>query len=304
MSRPHDDPVIWVGSGLVPAGDATVSVYDHAFLYGDGVFETLRTTAGRIFHLEQHLDRLERSAAATALELPGGREGVRSAVLQTIAANGFADCFVKAIVTRGAGEEPILEHEGLESRLVVIARPSMPFLTPDEEQSGISAAVVGRQKTPMAALDPRIKSLNYLNIILSRIEARGLGARESILLDALGRVTEGSIYNVLVVRGREIVTPAEGCLEGITRDAVFTAARALGYEARLGDVYTPDLQTADEVLFTSTAVGVIAVTAVNGRPVGSGRAGPAWSELSGAYRGALVDPAETAAVPELVAALR
>jgi branched-chain amino acid aminotransferase len=186
-SGPRDDgSLVYIDGELVPVLEARVSVYDHAFLYGDGVFETVHVVDGRAFRLEEHLDRLERSAAAISLHLPGSREEIRHDLLRTVAANRRRTSFVKLIVTRGAGAEPLLRHEGLKSRMVIIDRPSMPFFEGGEELS-MSAAIVGTRKTPAASLDPRIKSLNYLNIIQSRIEAQAAGADESILLDADGR---------------------------------------------------------------------------------------------------------------------
>ena len=293
---PDDGSLVYLDGDLVPVAEARVSVYDHAFLYGDGIFETVRVVDGRAFRLRDHLDRLERSAAAIALDLPASREEIADALLRSVAANGLRMSFVKVIVTRGAGSEPLLRHEGLTSAIVILVRPSMPFLD-GEGSVGISAAVVGTRKTPAAALDPRIKSLNYLNVIQSRIEARAMGAEESILLDGQGRVAEGSIYNVIAVHGRRLISPAEGCLEGITLRTVWEAALECGYDAERTTVYPYDLATCDELIFTSTAVGLVPVTSVNGRQVGSGAPGPVFADLRAGYERALTDPAHGTAVP-------
>lgn len=299
----NDDRPIYLDGELVPTRDAKVSVFDHAFLYGDGIFETFRVADGLVFQMEPHLDRLERSAAAIVLELPLPRAEVRAAILATIAANGLPDCYVKSIVTRGAGPEPLLEHTGLASRLVVIVRPSMPFFAAGTEARGLSAAVVGTRKTPAAALDPRIKSLNYVNVIKSRIEARGMGAQESILLDDRGRVVEAAFYNIIAVAGRDLRTPAEGCLRGITLEAALDAAAERGFRIHRTSLYPYDLETADEVLFTSTAGGVIPVTAINGRAVGGGTPGPVHADLAVAYERALREAANGTPVPGLREAL-
>lgn len=302
MNAQRDDGfLISIDGELVPTRDATVSVFDHAFLYGDGIFETFRVADGRVFRMDDHLDRMERSAKAIALALPLPRALLTETILRTIAANRLPDCFVKAIVSRGAGPEPLLEHAGLTSRLVVIVRPSMPFFKDGMGEQGLSAAIVGTRKTPAAALDPRIKSLNYLNVIKSRIEARDLGASESILLDDRGRVVEASIYNVVAVRGRDLLTPAEGCLQGITLEATLELAEARGYRTHRANLYPYDLESADEVIFTSTAVGLLPVTTLNGRPVSAGRPGPVFAELATAYAAALRDPANGTAVPALAA---
>jgi branched-chain amino acid aminotransferase len=294
----EDDTVVFLDGELVPTREARVSVFDHGLLYGDGVFETVRVVDGRAFRLEDHLDRLERSASAIALDVPWAREDLQAALLETVAANGRRMCFCKLILTRGAGREPLLKHEGLRPRLLITARDSMPFVEGDGPAT-LSAAIVGTRKTPATALDPRIKSLNYLNVIQSRIQARALGAEESILLDDRGRVAEGSIYNVIAVRGDELVSPAEGCLEGITLDTVFQLATELGLRPRRGDVWPYDLHAADEVLFASTAVGVVAVTSIDGRDVGEGVPGSVFEAVERAYAGALADPARGTAVPAL-----
>jgi branched-chain amino acid aminotransferase len=301
-SGPRDDgSLVYIDGELVPVLEARVSVYDHAFLYGDGVFETVHVVDGRAFRLEEHLDRLERSAAAISLHLPGSREEIRHDLLRTVAANRRRTSFVKLIVTRGAGAEPLLRHEGLKSRMVIIDRPSMPFFEGGEELS-MSAAIVGTRKTPAASLDPRIKSLNYLNIIQSRIEAQAAGADESILLDADGRVTEGSIYNVIAVHGRRLTTPAENCLQGITLRTVWEKATELGCQTERTSIYPYDLRTADELLFASTAVGVIPITSLNGEPVGDGTPGPVFAEIRAKYERALRDVSYGTPVPHEVAA--
>jgi branched-chain amino acid aminotransferase len=301
---PRDDgSVVFLDGELVPTAQARVTAFDHGLLYGDGVFETVRVVDGLAFRLEDHLDRLERSAGAIALDLPWTRAELRDALLETAAANGRPMCFCKLILTRGAGSEPLLKHEGLRPRLLITARASMPFVEGDGPAT-LSAAIVGTRKTPAAALDPRIKSLNYLNIIQSRIQARALAAEESIMLDDRGRVAEGSIYNVIAVRGDELVSPAEGCLEGITLDTLFGLAAERGLQPRRGDVWPYDLHTAQEVLFASTAVGVVAVTTIDGRPVGGGAPGPVFEALERAYAGALGDPARGTTVPGLREAAR
>ncbi len=304
MSERIDDGFqIYLDGQLVPTQEATVSVFDHAFLYGDGIFETFRVADGRVFRMEEHLARLERSAAAIALTLPCPRREMAEVIQGTIAANNLADCFVKAIISSGAGPEPVLEHADLSSRLVVIVRPSMPFFRDGKASTGLSAAIVGTRKTPAASLDPRIKSLNYLNVIKSRIEARDLGADESILLDDRGRIVEASIYNIIAVRGRDVLTPAEGCLQGITLEATLEAAADRGFQVRHTNLYPYDLESADEVLFTSTAVGLLPMTILNGRAIGRGRPGPVFQELSAAYELALRDPEQGTPVPGLNPAL-
>jgi branched-chain amino acid aminotransferase len=288
-----DGSKIYMDGHLVPVTEANVSVFDHAFLYGDGIFETLMVVEGRVFRLQDHLQRLQRSAKAIALHLPVSIEEIREAILLTVSANGWPMSFVKAIVSRGAGQEPVLEHRGLAAQLTIITRPSMPFHADGVARAGLSAAIVGTRKTPFAALDPRIKSLNYLNVITSRIEARNLGADESILLDDLGRVVEASIYNVIAVHENRLTTPRDGCLEGITLDTTLTNATRLGLAVERSDVYPYDLATADEIIFKSTAVGLLPVVSMNGRAVGSGHPGKVYEQLHAAYEGSLRDPLQT-----------
>ncbi len=174
----------------------------------------------------------------------------------------------------------------------VVADTSMPFFAEGAGAVGLSAAIVGTRKTPFASLDPRVKSLNYLNVIKSRIEARNLGANESILLDDRGRVVEASIYNIIAVSGNQLMTPREGCLEGITLETTLEVAARLGFTVERGPVYPYDLESADEIIFTSTAVGLLPLLKLNGCPVGSGQPGSVYARLNDAYQQALSDPAQ------------
>lgn len=279
--------VVYLDGKTVPADEARISVYDHAVLYGDGIFETFRIVERNVFRLDDHLDRLARSAAGLRLTLPMAGSGIRDALMQTVRESGMSDCFAKLLVTRGAGSAPVLNHQSLTSQLIIIVAPAMPLVAGPSGDAGISAAVVATRKTSPSALDPRIKSLNYLNIIQSRIDASGLGADESILLDDQGRVVEASVYNIIAVRGGRLATPAGGCLEGITLDTVLTAASQEGFTVVHCDLYPHDLAAADEIILTSTAVGVVAVTKLNGMPVAAGQPGPIWQKLSALYGRAL-----------------
>lgn len=282
---------VFIRGEIVPSELARISVLDHSVLYGDGVFETFRVVDGHIFRMPDHLRRLVRSSRAISLNLPMPLEDISRALIRTVAASGLANCFVKLVVTRGAGELPVLNHAGLTSELIIIATPAIPLVAGgDAGGRGISAAIVGTRKTAPAAFDPRVKSLNYLNIIKSRIEAHGLGADESILLDDRGRVVEASVYNLIAVRGNKLTTPLEGCLEGITLDTVIGAAQGLGLCIDRSELYPYDIAVADEIILTSTATGVIPVVTLNGQPVGAGVPGPIWAKLADAYGASLKDP--------------
>lgn len=288
MSEPRSG-VVYIRGEIVAADEARISVFDHSVLYGDGIFETFRIVDGQIFRMTDHLQRLVRSAAGLQLALPMPVDDIAAALRQTIVRSGLANCFTKLLVTRGSGNAPVLNHQGLASELIIVASPAMPLVATRSAGPAISAATVSTRKTSPAALDPRIKSLNYLNIIQSRIEANGLGADESILLDDQGRVVEASVYNIIVAHGGCLTTPASGCLEGITLDTVIAAAESTGTAVQRRDIYPNDLAVADEIILTSTAVGVIPVTELNGNPVGAGSPGPKWKALADAYELSLRD---------------
>jgi branched-chain amino acid aminotransferase len=265
--------------------EAKISVFDRGFLYGDSVYETIGTVRGRLFALSDHLDRLERSAERLSLRLPP-RAAIEEAIRETLAAAGNAESRVRVIVTRGGGKLDLDPASAGEPRLVVIAGP-LGGPTPEMYERGVAVAIVSVTRNLPGAIDPAIKSGNYLNNVMALSEARRRpGVHEAILLAATGSVAEGASSNVFAVKGDEILTPAlsVGILAGVTRDKVVQLARTSGIGCRELEFLAPDdLRTADEIFLTSAARGVLPVTQIDGRPVGGGMPGPVTRRMMELY---------------------
>jgi branched-chain amino acid aminotransferase len=266
--------------------EAKVSVFDRGFLYGDSVYETIGTVRGRLFALSEHLDRLRRSADRLLLRLPP-REEIEKAILETVAAAGNPESRVRVMVTRGGGKLDLDPASADEPRLVVIVQP-LGGPTREMYDSGVAVAIVSVTRNLPGAIDPAIKSGNYLNNVLALSEARRRipGAHEAILLSATGSVAEGATSNVFVVRDGSVETPAlsVGILDGVTRGKVMALARDNGIGCREAEFMSPDvLRAADEIFLTSAARAVLPVTQVDGRPVGAGKPGPVTQRLMALY---------------------
>jgi branched-chain amino acid aminotransferase len=273
--------IIFMNDRLVPEDEARVSVFDHGLLYGDGVFEGLRSYAGKVFRLDAHLDRLFASARAICLEIPLSKEQVARAVNDTLAANGLADGYVRLVVTRGAGSLGLDPNKTKHPQVIVIA--DQIALYPREfYERGLRIVTAATQRTHSAALSPRIKSLNYLNNIMAKLEGLQAGCVEALMLNHKGEVAECTGDNIFVVRSGRLLTPPPdaGILEGITRNAVMDLAVTAGIDCREQTLVRHDLYTADECFLTGTAAEVIPVVEIDGRRIGAGTPGPITARLT------------------------
>ncbi len=271
---------IWINGTLFAKQDAKVSVYDHGLLYGDGVFEGLRSYGGKVFRLEQHLERLWNSAKAIFLEIPISRAEMGKAINDTLKANGIEDGYIRLIVTRGAGTLGLDPNRTSNPQVIIIT--DFIAVYPEElYAAGLEIITASSQRNHPAALSPRIKSLNYLNNILAKIECTQAGCMEALMLNHKGEVAECTADNIFLVKDGILLTPPTdaGILEGITRDAVIELARQSGYEVREVSLTRHDVYIADEVFLTGTAVEVIAVVRVDSRKIGDGAPGPITKEL-------------------------
>jgi branched-chain amino acid aminotransferase len=271
---------VWINGRLYEKEDAKISVYDHGLLYGDGVFEGLRSYGGKVFRLEQHLTRLWNSAKAILLEIPLSREQVASAIDETLAANGLQDGYIRLIVTRGAGSLGLDPNRTSNPQVIIITDYIAVY--PEElYRQGLEIVTAGTMRNHPAALNPRIKSLNYLNNILAKIECMQAGCMEALMLNHKGEVAECTADNIFLVRDGILLTPPTdaGVLEGITREAVIDLARQSGREVREQTLTRHDVYIADECFLTGTAVEVIAVVKVDSRRIGSGAPGPITRDL-------------------------
>lgn len=282
---------VWIDGDLVPAEKATVSVFDHGLLYGDGVFEGIRIYGGRIFKLRSHIDRLFDSAGAIRLEIPYAAEQLCEAVRATVAANGRAEGsgYVRLCVTRGSGPLGINPFS-CERPVTFIVVDGMRLYPQEMYTQGMAVITASTVRNHPQALSPRIKSLNYLNNVLAKIEAIDAGVLEAIMLNHEGFVAEGTGDNVFIVRERRgvrtLLTPPlhAGVLEGITRNVVLQLARDAGIVVAEADLTKFDLYTAEEMFLTGSAAEVIPVNRIDGRTIGGGSPGAITRQLTESFR--------------------
>lgn len=276
--------LIYLNGKFVEEEQATVSVFDHGFLYGDGVFEGIRAYDGRVFRLEDHVRRLFDSAQAIMLRIPMSQEEMCEAILETLRRNNLRDAYIRPIVSRGYGDLGLDPNKCPEPSVAIIA-VEWGAMYGNLYEVGLTAVSVTVRRNAPDSLPPNIKSLNYLNNILAKIEANIKGGNEAIILDSRGLVSEGSGDNIFVIKGGKVYTPYTiNNLKGITREAVFEAASACGYQLHERDLGLFDLYTADEVFVTGTAAEVAPVTKVDGRVVGTGKPGPITKDLMAAFK--------------------
>lgn len=276
---------IWLDGKLVDKENAKVSLYDHGLLYGDGVFEGIRVYSGRIFQCEAHLDRLWDSAKAIRLTIPTSRDDFRAAMYETVKANNFTDCYIRACVTRGVGYLGISPKNCTAPTAFIIADTIelYPIELYEKGMSVITSSVIRNHPN---ALSSRIKSMNYLNNILAKIEAIDAGVPEAIMLNHSGNVAECTSDNIFIIRDGQVLTPttSDGILEGITREAVIKLCGKLGIPCAEKTLQRHDLYIADECFLTGTAAEVVPVTKIDGRAIGGGQVGPITKKLQDAFK--------------------
>ena len=276
---------IWLDKGLVNEEDAKVSVFDHGLLYGDGVFEGMRSYSKKVFRLKEHLDRLWESAQSLCIEIPMTKEEMTDAVYETLKANDIVDGYIRLVVTRGNGTLGLDAHLCANPQVIIIAR-GLSLYSEELYQNGMKLVTASTIRTPSFSVSTRVKSLNYLNNILAKIEAYRAGCEEVLLLNHRGNVAECSGDNIFIVRRGVLLTPPlDACiLEGITRNAVLEVAAELGVEAKEQNFTRHDIYVAEECFLTGSAAEVIPVTELDGRVIGSGKAGPITLKILDAYR--------------------
>jgi branched-chain amino acid aminotransferase len=276
---------VFVTGALVDKENAKISVYDHGLLYGDGVFEGIRAYSGKVFRLREHLKRLYDSAKAICLSIPLPLEAMEKAVYDTLAANDLKDAYIRLVVTRGAGSLGLDPNRTSDPQVVIITDKIVMY--PQEYyEKGLSIITASTIRNHPAALSPRIKSLNYLNNIMAKIEGLQAGCVEALMLNHKGEIAECTGDNIFLVRGGDVLTPPidAGILEGITREAVIELARTDGLAVREIPLTRHDVYIADECFLTGTAAEVVPVVKVDDRPIGSGAPGPVTRDLMARFR--------------------
>jgi branched-chain amino acid aminotransferase len=273
-----------INGKLVPKEQATVSVYDHGLLYGDGVFEGMRSYGGKVFRLFAHLERLWESARAIALEIPTTHEQLSAEIMRTLEFNKLDDAYIRLLVTRGSGSLGLDPNRTSNPQVIIIT--DKIALYPEEFYTeGLDLVTASTIRNHPAALSPRIKSLNYLNNIMAKIEGLRAGCVEALMLNHKGEVAECTGDNIFIVKKQRLMTPPidAGILEGITRASILDLAKSMGIAASETAMTRHDVLVADECFLTGSAAEVIPVVRLDGRPIGDGKPGPMTEKLRKAF---------------------
>jgi branched-chain amino acid aminotransferase len=271
------ESIIFVNGEFLPDSQAKISVLDHGLMYGDGIFDALCGRNGFIFQLDPHVDRLYRSAHALKLDrwLQMPKEEMRKNIIETVHRNVVVDFYIKVLVTRGISPHPVINpRECKEASVIIYARPTQFEVTPEKKESGIRIKVLSIRRVPHDSLEPKVKSLNYLNIVMGKLEAWDSGFDEAVMLDHQGFVCECPGFNIMAISGNTLFTPSHGILVGITRNSVMEMAREMGLQVQEGFYSVYDFTEADEVFMTNTVAGVAPVTNIDGWTIGNGKPGP------------------------------
>src|SRR5690625_3426315 len=277
--------IIYLNGNYVGKEDAVISIYDHGFLYGDGVFEGIRAYEGNVFKLTEHIKRLYESAHSIMLEIPHQKEEMADIIIETIRKNKLESAYIRVVVSRGAGDLG-LDPRSCSSPTVIVIAEELAIYANDLYERGLKLASVGYRRSSPDVLNPQVKSLNYLNNILVKLSSMQSHADEALILNNQGFVTEGSADNIFIVKNGVIKTPPIylGALEGITRNAIIDIAKEQGYLVEEVPFTLHDVYTADEVFLTGTAAEVIPVVSVDNRKIGSGYPDVITKDLLNAFR--------------------
>jgi branched-chain amino acid aminotransferase len=271
---------VWLNGKLVDREDAKISVFDHGLLYGDGVFEGIRSYGGKVFRLKEHIRRLFDSANGIRLEIPLAADELAKAIADTLQANGLKDAYIRVVVTRGVGTLG-LDPNRCQSPTVFIITDKIELYPPKLYENGLEIITAATMRNHPNAVNPRLKSLNYLNNILAKIEAIDAGTLEAVMLNHQGFVAECTGDNLFIVRDGVLFTPpiAAGILEGITRDEIIAIAEDFGIKVREENLTRHDLYVANECFLTGTAAEVVPVVRIDKRTIGDGHPGPVTKRL-------------------------
>ncbi|MFA5689501.1 MAG: branched-chain-amino-acid transaminase [Kiritimatiellales bacterium] len=276
---------VFLNGKIVDEKDAVVSVFDHGLLYGDGIFEGTRVYNGRIAFLDEHIDRLFDSAKTILLDIGMTKDEIKQATVDICKANSLKEGYMRHVVTRGVGNLGLNPYSCKKAQVIIIAA-GIKLYSEEMYQNGLKIITAGTIRNMAEAVNPRVKSLNYLNNIMAKIEAINSGVEECLLLNAQGYVAEASGDNVFAIKDNKLLTPATWCgaLDGVTRNVVMKLAAEMGMDVVETVLTRYELWTADEMFLTGTAAEVIAVVELDKRPIGDGKPGPKTQQLIKAYR--------------------
>ena len=288
---------VYIDGKYYPKSQAKISVFDHGLLYGDGIFEGIRAYDGVVFKLKEHIDRLYSSAHMIMLQIPATKEEIIKTVLETLRKNSLKDAYVRLVVTRGTGDLGLNPKKCPKATVIVIT-DTISLHKIEAKEQGVTAMISWVKRDPVDATSHEIKSLNYLNSILAKIEANIAGVDEAICLDKNGFICEGVAENIFIVKNAKLFTPPSytGALSGITAAETMKLARKLGYDTKEKNITPYELFNADEVFFTGTAAEIVPVRELNKRIIGDGKPGQITKKLMEEFAKLVHDPKEGVAV--------
>lgn len=277
--------LIYLDGKFVPKEEAKISVFDHGLLYGDGVFEGIRSYRGRVFRLDEHLERIYDSARAIMLEIPLSISEIEEVLLETLRRNNLHDAYIRLVVTRGVGDLG-LDPAKCPKPTVFIITDKITLYPQEHYENGLEIVTVATRRNIPDAINPRIKSLNYLNNILAKLEGKQAGALEALMLNREGYVVECTGDNIFIVKNGALITPPKsvGILEGVTRNAVMELARDMGIGVREETFTLYEVYIADECFLTGTAAEIIPVVKIDQRKIGNGKPGKMTKKLATAFK--------------------
>ena len=285
--------VVYIDGQYYPKSQAKISVYDHGFLYGDGVFEGIREYNGVVFKLKEHIDRLFRSGHAITLNMPLTKEEMTKAVVETLRKNKLKNSYIRLVVSRGVGDLG-LDPRKCPKPTVIIITDTISIRAGNAKETGVTTMFSWVRRNPVDATSHEIKSLNYLNSVLAKIEANACGVDEALCLESNGCIAEGVGENVFIVKNGELLTPptSTGALAGITAEVVAQLAAKLGIKLTVSNLTPFMMFTADEAFFTGTAMEMVPIREVNKRLIGTGKPGPVTKKLMAEFQKVIEDPAQ------------
>jgi branched-chain amino acid aminotransferase len=283
---------IYVDGKFYPKSEAKISVYDHGLLYGDGVFEGIKAYNGSVFRLKEHIDRLYKSAHTIMLQIPMTKEEMTKAVIETLKKNNLKEGYIRLVVTRGVGDLGLDPRKCPKQTVIVITQPWKVLHGDEGKEKGVTTMISWVKRDPVDATTHEIKSLNYLNSILAKIEANAGGVDDAICLNKEGFICEGVAENIFMVKDGEISTPpvCTGALDGITRKFVIQVARKIGYTVTEKNITPNEMFNADEVFFTGTAAEIAPIREINKRIISDGKPGPVTKRLMQEFTRLVNDP--------------
>jgi branched-chain amino acid aminotransferase len=273
--------LIYIDGEFYPENEAKISVFDHGLLYGDGVFEGIRVYNGRIFKLGEHIERLYESAKTVGIEVPLSKEEFKKAIIEVVRRNNLRDAYIRPIVTRGRGRLGLDPRHCQKPTVIIIPQRLEEYPLTVAAKKAVRAIVSSIRRTPQFCLPPMVKSLNYQNNILAKLEAIRAGVDEAIMLDWMGYVCEGTGDNIFIVKNGVLITPPiyASILPGITRQTIIDIAKRLKMEVLERNITIHDLYNADEVFLTATGIEIVPVIEIDGRKIGSGEPGPVFIRI-------------------------